>query len=74
MVLSLYVRRCHICGEVNEGTEDILKCGSCHKSLLPFFYFDKRKLAEFSDNEHRPIDPPDRRTGYGPIRGLTVYW
>jgi hypothetical protein len=70
----LFVRRCHVCGTFNESSEDILKCFSCRKSLLPFYYFDKRKLAEFSDDKERPMDGLDRKTGYGPIRGLTAFW
>lgn len=76
---EIYVRRCHVCGEVCESNADILKCTSCRKSLLPFYYFDKRKISEYSDNKERPIgerstDVRDQNSGYGPIRGLTVYW
>jgi hypothetical protein len=71
---SLFVRRCHVCGSVNESKDDIKKCVCCSKSLLPFYYFDKKKLNEFSDNKERPLDLPDRESGYGPIRGLTAYW
>jgi hypothetical protein len=74
MAESIFVRRCHVCGEVNESKEDILKCGFCRKSLLPFFYFDKRKVPDYSDNEERPIYERESDTGYGPIRGLTAYW
>ncbi len=70
---EIFVRRCHVCGEVCESYEDILKCTSCRKSLLPFYYFDKRKIAEYTDNESRPNSAP-QESGYGPIRGLTVYW
>jgi hypothetical protein len=74
MADSLYIRRCHVCGDMNESKEDIVKCESCRKSLLPFYYFDKKKLAEFSDDKGRPFDGRDKESGYGPIRGLTVYW
>lgn len=70
---EIYIRRCHVCGEVCESSEDILKCTSCRKSLLPFYYFDKRKIAEYTDNGERPESRP-QESGYGPIRGLTVYW
>ena len=74
---NLHVRRCHVCGEVSESREDITKCLSCKKSLLPFYYFDKRKISEYSDNEERPgnfKNSKDTDIGYGPIRGLTAYW
>ena len=71
--VNLNVRRCHICGEITESAEDIIKCLHCKKSLLPFYYFDKKRVSEYSDNQARP-EYRDRDTGYGPIRGLTAYW
>jgi len=73
---NLHVRRCHVCGNVSESSDDIIKCLHCKKSLLPFYYFDKRKISEYSDNQARPENKKDRdiETGYGPIRGLTAYW
>jgi hypothetical protein len=72
---SLNVRRCHCCGEVTMSEEEIIKCGSCKKSLLPFFYFDKRKVKELGDNTVRPESEEDKDiSGFGPIRGLTAYW
>ena len=70
----LHVRRCHICGTVSESSAEILKCHGCSKSLLPFYYFDKRKVKEFADNETRPQLPAPSDHVYGPIRGLTAYW
>ncbi len=70
-----HVRRCHCCGEVLMSEEEILKCESCKKSLLPFFYFDKRKVVDLEDDGQRPEREKDKDvTGYGPIRGLTAYW
>lgn len=75
MSQSLFVRRCHVCGDLNESTEDILKCNQCQKPLLPFFYFDKKKIAEYSDNQARPEEIYGAESkSYGPIRGLTAYW
>lgn len=76
MSKPLHVRRCHSCGEVTMNEEEILKCGFCKKSLLPFFYFDKRKVKDLGDNEERPQSEEDKdaASGYGPIRGLTAYW
>jgi hypothetical protein len=75
MSKSLNVRRCHVCGGVSESVEDILKCLSCSKSLLPFYYFDKKKVSEYADNKPRPEEAFDMSPqGYGPIRGLTATW
>jgi hypothetical protein len=72
---SLNVRRCHMCGEISESAKDILKCGVCSKSLLPFYYFDKTKVSDYSDNRRRPVNTLEvSPQGYGPIRGLTANW
>ncbi|MBK9293345.1 MAG: hypothetical protein IPM57_02715 [Oligoflexia bacterium] len=65
----LHVRRCHCCGEVQMSEDDILKCQTCQKPLLPFFYFDKKK------NKDLDIDSLSQEAlTFGPIRGLTAYW
>lgn len=66
----LYVRRCHGCGETIESSEDILKCGTCQRSLLPFNYFDKRKV----DSKDAAPNFVQLTLGNGPIFGLMVYW
>ncbi|MCC6278576.1 MAG: hypothetical protein IT289_11740 [Oligoflexia bacterium] len=75
---NLHVRRCHVCGDVTESETDVLKCGGCGKSLLPFYYFDKKKIKEMADGDVRPDNfrdlERDPESGYGPIRGLTAYW
>lgn len=72
---AVHVRRCHVCLGVSESDNDILKCLSCNKSLLPFFYFDKKKISDYADNLQRPLENHEMSPqGYGPIRGLTAYW
>ncbi len=72
---NLHVRRCHVCGTVTESSDEILKCKGCSKSLLPFYYFDKRKIREYSDKqESAKLEKLPDLNGYGPIRGLTAYW
>jgi hypothetical protein len=69
---AVNVRRCHVCGEVTESEREITKCSSCRKSLLPFYYFDNRKVLDYADNQLRPqIESPGV---YGPVRGLAAYW
>jgi len=74
----VHVRRCHVCGAVTEKQEDVLKCDGCGKALLPFYYFDKRKIPVPSDANQ--AEPEAQRSSrgtqdeYGPIFGLTAYW
>ena len=68
----VHVRRCHVCGGVNEVEEGkVEKCSHCHRSLAPFYYFDDRLSLVASDSEVRQELPPQE---YIPIQGLTVYW
>jgi hypothetical protein len=49
--MSMQVRRCHVCGEVSESAGDILQCRHCKKSLLPFYYFEKKRLKDSGAND-----------------------
>lgn len=70
---KIHIRRCHVCGSVNEGHEHpVQKCTHCSKHLAPFYYFDESKVeplsADLSVSEQLPAE------GYGPLRGFTVFW
>jgi hypothetical protein len=70
---SVYFRRCHICGSLNEMHENQRSghCETCHKSLAPFQYFDDRFSPIQSD---RTLRPPLLEGEFVPIHGLTAYW
>lgn len=71
----IHIRRCHICGEVNE-THDapVSRCSHCGKFLAPFFF----------TSDYSQIDPESPLTTYfilgqdqmpyQPLRGLSAYW
>ena len=66
---QIYIRRCHICGGVNEApTTSIDKCQHCQKHLAPF-YFNKEEL-EKSGNKKIEMSIID----YAPLKGLSVLW
>lgn len=69
----VHLRRCHICGGVNEREGDAIdRCQHCHKPMAPFFFFDDRVVAVYSENEPRPSVPRvgERRA----LIGFTVIW
>ena len=35
------IKRCHICGHLNESPIELERCLGCHKSFLPSSYFSK---------------------------------
>lgn len=81
----IHFRRCHICGTMNERENSLVdRCGSCHKSLAPFVFFDEKRALGVTDEP--PTETPSKRassikitriateTIYPPLWGLTVYW
>lgn len=71
MKVQHFLRKCHVCGHVNQSDVDVDRCGHCRKALAPFFYFDAKKVLPLSDYQIRPVPFAGE---YLPIRGLTVYW
>ena len=35
------IKRCHICGHINESVVELERCHKCKKSFLPTSYFNK---------------------------------
>lgn len=84
---KIHIRRCHICGTVNEKKNDsVKKCHSCGKVLAPFMFFDdKIDFDPALKVEHKTLDLDNMRlksgsyyehmkSQYPPLWGLTVYW
>ena len=76
MSQKVHLRRCHVCGELNECHGNLVRhCNHCGKSLAPFFYFDESKvmgLVVESRSGEQKSKLPLRE--YPPLWGLTAYW
>ena len=35
------IKKCHVCGHLNESSIELERCKKCHKSFLPSSYFSK---------------------------------
>ena len=35
------IKKCHICGHINESKKELERCKNCKKSFLPSSYFSK---------------------------------
>ena len=69
-----HVRRCHVCGTVNEGSNAAIhRCLQCGKHLAPFYYFDESKLDALQEGKAFLSVWKDSM-GYNPIYGLSIYW
>lgn len=78
MVSKVHVRRCHVCGEVNEAQGQLVtECNYCGKQLPPFFYYDEGvamglKTPEAAALEYKSSALPLRE--YPPLTGISIYW
>ncbi|GIL18768.1 MAG: hypothetical protein BroJett040_25190 [Oligoflexia bacterium] len=69
-----HVRRCHVCGTVNEAEGSaIVKCSKCRKHLAPFYFFEESKLEGLADNGLYMSQVKSSATTV-PIWGLSTYW
>ena len=51
-VKKLIIRRCHMCGQLNESYSETQRCCLCNKSFLPLNYFGKVHAKNSVDFTH----------------------
>lgn len=75
-----HVRRCHVCGTVNESVNQAVhKCTTCGKHLAPFYYFDESQLLGLDVGDlHFSVmkvhDPQVQVETFKPLWGFSTYW
>ncbi len=73
------IRRCHVCGTVNELKEVspnervAHRCDSCGKHLAPFYFFEESELIGVGDNR-LTMSLWKARGSYGPVWGIFALW
>ena len=85
----IHIRRCHICGCVNEEAQSqVLKCNQCGKYFAPFVFFDENLIQDYAvhknqlnqiklDNDMTPKKSSKESIlaeCYPPLWGFTSYW
>lgn len=74
-----HIRRCHVCGTVNESTNQAIhQCSDCGKHLAPFYYFDESQMQGLADNglhlsQLKEVDRTQVET-FKPLWGFSTYW
>lgn len=69
-----HIRRCHVCGAVNESENAAIhKCSHCGKHLAPFYYFDESKLEGLEEAAPH-LSVWKKAQNFNPIWGLSTYW
>jgi hypothetical protein len=67
------IKKCHVCGCLNESNREVEKCSSCQKPFLPMNYFGKvhaKNSAEFKQLFANASELHEEDM----IKGLTVIW
>jgi hypothetical protein len=74
-----HLRRCHVCGYVNQvknGTVE--KCEHCNKAFSKFYFFEESNVEGITENggiKMRSWSESLRRSqDFQPIWGLTAFW
>ena len=70
---KLIIKKCHVCGQMNESHQEPQKCTGCKKSFLPVNYFSKvhsKSQAEYDKLFAFGHELHDEDV----IKGLTVLW
>lgn len=67
------IKKCHICGTLNESYIEVEKCFSCKKAFLPANYFAKVH-AQNSEDFSKLFAKSDELTEDDLIKGVTVLW
>lgn len=71
--LKLIIKKCHICGQLDESTTEQEKCNSCGKAFLPLNYFQKVHTHEEGKYKDLFADGHDLHED-DLIKGLYVLW
>lgn len=76
----VYIRRCHVCGGINESHMNSIKnCSQCGKNLVPFlFCSDVGAELVKTESFFKDLKESSRstllRSDYPPICGISLYW
>ena len=69
----IVIKKCHLCGHMNEGFEEPKRCKCCNKAFLPANYFSKIH-AKNSEAYSQLFLSSDDMHDEDLIKGLSVLW
>lgn len=72
-----FIRKCHVCGELNEAETEIKRCCGCKKPFMPTNYFSKVHDANGlnkNEDDDALYDHCSDLNEKDLIKGLTVIW
>jgi uncharacterized protein Yka (UPF0111/DUF47 family) len=74
---QLHIRRCHICGALNQRQNQVVdRCEHCHKALLPFMFCETSYDEQIIEMSKRVYEHEDEglKVVYPPLVGIALYW
>lgn len=77
MEITSVFRLCHMCSQLNEAKDEVLKCTSCGKSFLSMFYFESLRLQAESTAgvaQNRALLQQQSSFDKVSVQGLIVIW
>ena len=70
-----HIRRCHVCGTVNEQeNHPVERCKDCGKHLAPFFFFKTEDLEKGISDQGLEMSLWKESVGYSPLWGIAIPW
>lgn len=70
---KLLIKKCHVCGSLNESFKEAKKCRDCNKSFLPSNYFGKVH-AKNSKEYDELFSASDDLHEDDLVKGINVLW
>ncbi|MCY4644660.1 MAG: hypothetical protein OXB88_08595 [Bacteriovoracales bacterium] len=67
------IKKCHICGHLNEGEKEMKRCAKCRRSFFPLNYFAKIDDGTSKNSSHLFCRCDELREE-DVIKGLYVLW
>ena len=69
---KVLIKKCHICGHLNESTAEPERCVNCKKAFLPSQYFSKVHSKQQAERYNSVEELEQSKTPL--VKGINVIW
>lgn len=70
---KLLIKKCHVCGHLNEAAQEPKRCNHCNKSFLPSNYFSKVHSKSGKDYDNLFLNAYELNE-QDMVKGIHVLW
>lgn len=71
---KLLIKKCHVCGHINESQSELEKCDKCNKGFLPLNYFSKIHAQGETTSYQQLFSEVEELSDEDLIKGIYVIW